>query len=389
MGHGAMRPFRFDGTSLEEIHAWMQGGAGLRGVARAVETLEAMAADLRESQVSLQAALREIGVGWVGTAGAEAGGSVDESQLWSAEATPVVAGSTVSTQNVGDDFSATRSRMPTPQEAELTTIEHVAASSVPIAGPLVDQMWADLKRDHVTNEARQRMNEWQAAASASVGSVRPLPPVPQPVVEAAPTQPAGTEALAGPGSARTVTTTSGQFAGAGPDPVARPVPAAPPLPPRSAPPVVPPRAPSLPRAAQPQGQPAGGQGFVPLPFGGTGPGTAQGRRRAFGPGMYSAEDIARARGGPEARGVAPVDGPQARSAGRGPGGLPAEGPVRGGQEGAATRGGARGGSLLQPAVGGGGARGEEDREHSVRYTDLTDKHFTEGIQRVAPPVIGG
>ena len=44
---------------------------------------------------------------------------------------------------------------------------------------------------------------------------------------------------------------------------------------------------------------------------------------------------------------------------------------------------------MQPAVGGAGARGKDDEEHTDKYADKTDEHFTDGIQRVAPPVIGG
>src|SRR5829696_3534368 len=139
MGHREMRQFRFDGTSLKQIHGWMLGGAGIRGIATAVENLQGMSEDLKESQASLQRALREIGVGWEGTAGAGADGAVDESGTWTVEATPVVADSTASTRSVGYDFQSTRSRMPTPQEAELTTLEHAVASSVPIVGPTLDR----------------------------------------------------------------------------------------------------------------------------------------------------------------------------------------------------------------------------------------------------------
>jgi hypothetical protein len=151
----------------------------------------------------------------------------------------------------------------------------------------------------------------------------------------------------------------------------------------------------------PPGRPgAGGAGFLPMPVGGYGSGaTAEGRRRAFGPGMYSPEEIARARGGAGAGaarvGGVPADGPDG-GAGRPPAkaGAPGVAPAPPSAAGAAgARPGAAaarpgGGSLLQPAFGA-GTRGDEDREHTDKYADKSDEHFTEGIQKVAPPVIGG
>lgn len=404
MGHREMRRFRFDGTSLQQIHGWMHGGAGIRGIATAVENLQGMAEDLKESQASLRRALQEIGVGWEGTAATGADGSVNESETWTVEATPVVADSTASTRSVGYDFQATRSRMPTPQEAELTTLEHVVASSVPIVGPVVDRALADAKLDRVTNEARQRMEEWQTSANASVGSVQPLPPVPQPVVDAAPTQAAATQTVSPPGGGRPVAVTptvpgpavgGGGPSGFGGSPV--PPPVQPPGGFPSSPPVSPSPIGQPPVQPIAPGRPAGGPGVLPMPIGGIGPtGTAEGRRRAFGPGMYSADEISRARGGAgaAAKGGAAADGPESgsRPTGRTAGGALAPG---GAARGAAAEGGVgrgsagRGaGSLMQPAIGA-GASGEDDLEHSDKYADKTDEHFTDGIQRVAPPVIGG
>lgn len=429
-----MQWFRFDGTTIEEIYSWMNhGAAGVKGVTQAVDNLKGMAQDLRQSQESLRDALAEIGVGWEGTAGDVAGSSVNETQEWTAAATPVVESSTDSTQSLGDDFAQTRNGMPTPQEAELTTLEHVAAQSVPVVGPLVDQAWADAKRDQVTNEARQRMYQWQTAANDSVERVQPLPPVPQPVVDVAPTQAAAAEGIGATGSpgpavslpaAQTPVPPGGQppqpLPAGGSPVVPGPGPGRPPVSPGLPPvsPGLPPASPGLPPAAgpgtvgqPPVGQPArppSGQGFMPVPIGGMGSaGTAAGRRRAFGPGMYSAEEIGRASGGAglkggvsEPGGTAGLKGtagpkgtasggPEAagRTAARTAAGPVAEGgPAARGSAGAAA--GRGGGSLMQPAVGAAG-HGEDDGEHSDKYADKTDEHFTEGIQRVAPPVIGG
>src|SRR5215470_17240750 len=200
MEHRSMQWFRFDGTSIEEIHSWMSRGAGVHGVTDAVENLAGMANDLKHSQESLRAALEKIGVGWEGTAGDGAASSVAQTETWSGTATPVVASSTNSTQSIGDDFAHTRNGMPTPQEAEPTVLEHVLALSIPVVGPLADRALADAKRDQVTSEARQRMNEWQVSANTAVDSIQPLPPVPQPVVDVATTQAAAAEATARTGS---------------------------------------------------------------------------------------------------------------------------------------------------------------------------------------------
>lgn len=400
-----MRQFRFEGNSIEEIHGWMLRGAGVRGVATAVHNLEGLAKDLQHSQESLRKALQEIGVGWEGAAGDGAGSSVNESETWSVEATPVVDESTASTQSVGHDFAATRSRMPTPQEAQLSAAEHAAAQLVPIVGPIVDRALADARRDQVTNEARQRMEEWQQSANGSVDGVRPLPPVPQPVVDAAPTNPVGADVVNPTGSSRPVTSLPGGTPPTSPGsppplitgtpPIGR-VPGGPPLPPGQTPPVGPNPVVQPPIGQPPIGQQPvrpGGPGFLPLPLGGVGPGgTAEGRRRAFGPGMYSSDDIARARGTGGAsslKGAAP-DGPEATRAGlrAGPGAV-AEGVPGRAAAAAASSAAGRGGSLMQPAVGGAGSRGEDDEEHTDKYADKTDEHFTDGIQRVAPPVIGG
>jgi PPE family len=430
MEHRQMERFRFDGTSIEEIHTWMHGGAGVKGIAHAVENLEGLAQDLQHSRESLRKALEEIGVGWEGTAGEGAGSSIDETATWTVAATPVVESSTDSTQSIGDDFAQTRTRMPTPQEAELTTVEHVVAQSVPLVGPLVDRALADAKRDQVTNEARQRMNEWQAIANDSVEGVAPLPPVPQPVVDVAPTQAAAAGAVSGTGSAgpagslpstQVPVPPGGQPPAIGGSPVVPgpggPVsPGVPPVSPGSppvSPGVSPPGGSPGPVGQPPVGQPArppSGPGFMPVPIGGIGPaGAAPGRRQAFGPGMYSAEEIARARGGAGLKGVAGAaadpggaaglkgaasGGQEAagRAAAKGTAGAVAEGGpagARGSAAGATGPGASRGGAgLLQPAIGAGG-RGEDDGEHSDKYADKTDEHFTEGIQRVAPPVIGG
>lgn len=147
---------------------------------------------------------------------------------------------------------------------------------------------------------------------------------------------------------------------------------------------------------------------MPVPIGGVVPaGTAPGRRRAFGPGMYSAEEIARARGGAGLKGAAGLTGVSEPGGAAGPKSAASGGPEAAGRTAAKTTigpvaeggpAGARGpagaasgrggGSLMQPAIGAGGY-GEDDSEHSDKYADKTDEHFTEGIQRVAPPVIGG
>jgi len=424
MEHRGMQWFRFDGTSIEEIHNWMNHGAGVEGVARAVQNLEEMAKDLKQSQDSLRAALEKIGVGWEGVAGDEAGSSVGQTETWSLAATPVVESSTDSTQSVGDGFAQTRNGMPTPQEAELTTLEHTVARSVPLVGPMVDRAWADAKRDQVTNEARQRMNEWQASANDAVERVQPLPPVPQAVVDVAPTQAAAAETVSATGSAGPVGSLpaasvpaqpGGQPPASGGSPVVpgpgRP-PASPGLPPVSSgpPPAAGPGPVGQPPVGQPgqppigqPGRPPSGSGLMPVPIGGIGSGgTAPGRRRAFGPGMYSTEEITGAKGGagtPGLKGAAEPGGAAGlkgaasggqeaaagRAAAKGMAGAVPEGGPAGARGSAAGRGG-RG--LMQPAVGAGG-HGEDDGEHSDKYADKTDEHFTEGIQRVAPPVIGG
>jgi hypothetical protein len=412
-----MQRFRFEGNPLEQIHGWMQEGAGIQGLVPALMALKRLGNALTESSRRLDDALAEIGVGWEGTAGEGAAGSTTVVQQSADETTPVVSGTAESTHDLGGEFVSTRSRMPTPAEAELSGAEHAAARAVPIVGPVLDQALSDRRRDEVTNEARQRMYEWQHSANDSVNRVQPLPPVPQPVVDVTPPKPITTEIVDGPSTTRSAAVTPsvpGPVAPGGPPPTfggpPPPVPgpggppAGPGVPPPGGGPTLPPVGqPGPPPLGQPQvppGRPAGGGGGIfPLPVGGYGPGgTAEGRRRAFGPGMYSAEEIARARGGTGAgaapKGGVPADGPDGAGRAAAKGGVPAPGPAAAGAQGAqGARGGAAagrggGGSLLQPAVGG-GARGEEDTEHTDKYADKSDEHFTEGIQKVAPPVIGG
>ncbi|HEY0636318.1 MAG TPA: hypothetical protein VGD67_01610, partial [Pseudonocardiaceae bacterium] len=80
---------------------------------------------------------------------------------------------------------------------------------------------------------------------------------------------------------------------------------------------------------------------------------------------------------------------RARGAAGGPGGMPVDGDEargRGAGAGAAGRGAGQG-SIMQPAVG--GARDEDDQEHTDRYAVESDEYFVGDPHKVAPPVIGG
>lgn len=73
-----------------------------------------------------------------------------------------------------------------------------------------------------------------------------------------------------------------------------------------------------------------------------------------------------------------------------PGGHPAANPAAtraAGSAGAAGTGGRGTGDIMQPAAGRGQGR-DEDKEHKSKYGLVSDEYFTQGIERVAPPVIG-
>jgi hypothetical protein len=401
-----MRTFSFDGNTLEQMHGWMQQGQGIDGIQPAIDALSGLSRDLDNSMDSLRRALTAIGA-WAGPAGDSADGATRQGEEWVLVSTPQVTDSASNTDGVASGFVSTQSRMPSPAEAELTNGERSVASAVPIIGPILDRQLADDKRDRVTNEARQRMRDWQDGAQDSVNGVQPLPPVPLPAVEVAPPRTQGTPVPAGPDLTG--------LAGASPAaPPAPPSPAAPPLVPGSStpplgpvvppgsqqqPPVRPPLLVTPPAPPTPVGPPPVAPGrpivpgvpVMPLPLGNPGAGDTAGRRRAYGPGAFNSEEIARARGGAGAAarggvlGAVPVDdGAQGRAAGvRGEAGAGAGAQGRG----AAAAGRAGAGSIMQPAVG--GARGEDDQEHTDKYAVESDEYFVGEPHKVAPPVIGG
>jgi len=390
-----MRTFLFDGNALEEIYGWMQHGRGLDGIMPAIEALRGLARDLEQSMDSLERALTAIGA-WVGPAGESADGATRQGREWIFVSTPEVAGGAESTDGVASGFVSTRSRMPSPAEAELTDGEHSVVSAVPIIGPILDRQRADEKLDTVTNEARQRMADWQDTAQESVAAVQPLPPVPQPVVDVAPPWFQG-----GPDHTALAGMQPGLPATAQSPPVMNgPGPSGPTSPPAPAPgggrPVLPapqpsshtpPIAPAPPAVGR---QPAAGVPILPFPGLGLDRGDAAGRRRAYGPGVFDAEEIARSRGGggPNAKGVlggTAEDGPNRGAAAKGLATQPAEEPARG--RGVPSRGTTGQGSIMQPAVG--GVRREDDAEHSDKYAAKSDEYFAGDPHRVAPPVIGG
>lgn len=410
MSGSEMRSFSFDGNSLEQIYGWMQQGHGVDGIRPAIDALSGLSRDLEKSMDSLRDALIRIGA-WEGTAGDGAMDAHRQGDEWVVATTPQVTGSAESTDGVATGYVATKARMPSPEEAELTTGERSLLGSVPIIGPLLDRQKADEKRDQVTNEARQRMRDWQDDAQSSVGAVQPLPAVPTPAVDVAPPRPVGTATIPGPVQTEQAgvqaaapplppqaggpPSTGGPVpvvSGSGPG-VPQPAPssgprfgAAPPLPP-AAPPVTQVPAPAAPR---------GGVGvpLLPLPLTGSTGGDEAGRRRAYGPGAFNAEEIARSRGGagagPGRPGVLGAPPDEGRPGAAGKGAVPAgeEATTRraaAGASGAAGRGAA--GSLMQPAVG--GTRGEEDGEHTDKYAEKSDEYFVGEPHRVAPPVIGG
>ena len=57
MSGSRMRTFSFDGSTLEDIQAWMQEGRGLDGIVPAIEALSGLAGDLENSMESLREAL--------------------------------------------------------------------------------------------------------------------------------------------------------------------------------------------------------------------------------------------------------------------------------------------------------------------------------------------
>ena len=155
-----MRTFSFDGNTVEEIHEWMHSGRGLDGIQPAIEALGGLARDLESSMESLRVALTAIGA-WAGPAAEGATSATHQGREWVVVSSPQVTDSAQSTDGVASGFVSTRSRMPSPAEAELSSGERSVLSAVPIVGPMLDQQLADQKRDRVTNEARQRMRDWQ------------------------------------------------------------------------------------------------------------------------------------------------------------------------------------------------------------------------------------
>ncbi len=416
-----MRSFSFEGNTLEQMHGWMQQGQGVDGIRPAIDALSGLSRDLENSMDSLRQALTAIGA-WAGPAGDSADGATRQGEEWVVVSTPQVTDGAQSTDGVASGFVSTRSRMPSPSEAELTDGERSVASAVPIIGPILDRQRADEKRDKVTNEARQRMRDWQDGAQDSVNAVQPLPPVPQPAVDVAPPRPDRTGVVAGP--ERTDLAGVPSPAGAPPAPAGPPPPSggsAPPIvgpgsgssqqpPIGGRPPVLPAPVPPPPPVPGPVAPPVTqvppvrpvvpGVPVLPLPLGGPGGNDTLGRRRAYGPGAFNADEIARSRGGGGAAGAGrggvlggvPADDAHGRAAAArgtvGAAGLPVDGDEHARRGAAAGAGGRAGsGSIMQPAVG--GTRGEDDQEHTDKYAVESDEYFVGEPHRVAPPVIGG
>ncbi|HEY0636773.1 MAG TPA: PPE domain-containing protein, partial [Pseudonocardiaceae bacterium] len=195
---GEMRRHSFEGVSLETMYGWMQSGAGSAGIMPTVMALRGLSHDLDTSVDSLKRALTSIGVGWEGTAAQGAGGAMRQGETWAVDSQAPISTSTQGADDAASGFVSTRSRMPSPAEAELTDGERGLLSGVPLLGPLLDQQAADEKRDRVTAEARQRMRDWQDSAQDSVNAVQPLPAVPQPVLETAPPRPIAGTPVTGP-----------------------------------------------------------------------------------------------------------------------------------------------------------------------------------------------
>lgn len=424
MSEPAMQTFLFDGNSLEEIHQWMHEGQGVDGIQPAVEALSGLAKDLDNSMDSLREALTKIGA-WVGPAGEGANEATRQGGEWVVTTTPQVTDSAQSTDAVASAFVSTKARMPSPAEAELTDSEKSIFSAVPILGPMLDRQKADEKQDQVTNEARQRMQDWQDSAQEWVNAVQPLPPVPQPVVDvAAPQQSPGSGvggvSMTEVATAQVASLPPGMVAagpvpsgsgGPAPSGLSGPPPAvASPLPPGTGRPALP--VPQPPAVTPPGGQvppagrvPGGGMPIFPLPVVGGAAGDTAGRRRAYGPGVFEAEEIARSRGGSGGTiargglgggagavanragvlGAAPDEHANRGAAGSGPAAEADEHASRRGATAGSGRAGS--GSIMQPAVG--SARGEEDSEHSDKYAMRSDEYFAGDPHRVAPPVIGG
>lgn len=392
--------FDFSGVSLERIHAWMQVGDGGDSAREAAEAARGLTEDLHQSQERLGQVLAELDVEWEGTAGDWAAGSTHTMQTWAQDAGPLVTETGTASGEYAGGFTETKSRMPTPDEALLNDREQAIARAVPGIGAIVSKHLADQKRDQVTQEARQRMHEWQDRAADAVAKAQPLPSVPKPVVQIdAPPMPRAAEIDDPDRTGSAAVTPSTPSAPAPPNTPGPGTPA--PTPPSSpgGPPNVPAPVPPPPGGQLPPGTPGGpGAPGTPTPAprpgtpvvvpppagGGTGRGSSSGGRPpGYGRGVFIRDEIANARGAQTGQPGQP--GQPGR--GGAPGGTNTGGAPRAGT-GAASAAGARGGGgILQPAAGR-GTGGDEDKEHKSKYRNVTDEPFTEGIPKVAPPVIG-
>lgn len=373
----------YDGVPLHKIHTWLQLGDGGKSMEQAQQAITEIAEMLRTSQERIMRVMRELGAEWEGDAGDRAGDSTARMVAWQAEADPILAANAQAVDELLGSWLETRSSLPSPAEAELTDREHTLAAAIPGLGPIVSKQLAEERLAKVTREAQDGMHRWHQQATAAVASVAPLPEVPAPVIQ-----------IHDPAAGRPITVDdSGHTDRAGVDPSV-PVTPLPPGTPPGAPATPAPTPPAIP--VNPPGSPGSPGGQPPaLPINPPPPG---GHHPGPGPGTPARPGVpAVVPPGPAGQGSG--RGAQAGGAAPGRPGQPSRGPTSGtpnspgaGGRPAATAPGAgtggRGG-IMQPAVGAGaGAKRDEDTEHKNKYADPDDDPFTDGIPKVAPPVIG-
>ncbi|MCP2259695.1 hypothetical protein LX15_003401 [Streptoalloteichus tenebrarius] len=440
--------YRYEGFDLETKVRWVkQEGAGLSVLQDNADAVRGLTEALYQSENNLRRVLGQINVAWEGSAADAATTAMTRAAKWATESGDTGAISVYQVNNQMQAASFARHDMPEvvakPEYGMGDLAGDTLQAGAKVFGANIDVQTNFDKQVAARREADKKANsvlrEYESSSRAVLAGIEPILEPPKITVETAdsstPPPPSSVDSWQSDRTTGRNTTVSPQGDVVTPPNRVSPPPVAPPdgnrppaiTPPTNFPPPVRvdplPEPRPLPTPTPPP--PGGGPSPTPVPVpppgfrppgGGWRPGEAPGRqgggpgRVPVGPGVPGGDRAGGGgrsggvgggpRGGMPGGGVLGAGGAgeahRGSPFGRGPlsGGVIGEaGPgARGGVAGGAAGGAGRGGSIMQPAVGGAhgaGARGEEDGEHTDKYAEQTDEHFLDNIPLVAPPVIGG
>ncbi len=397
-GDYGLSDLRFTGYTNSDLAAQVDGlrdGAGPETFYNAVGALVSLAEGLAETDKTLRAQLKEIGVSWQGEAAGGGTDATENASIYADEATSPVQDSAKSVDSQGATFSTTRNAAPDSGVLRGPTEESLGDKVAGLFGHTTDHA----KDVRATNQARDQavdgLNNYQSSSSAALRGSQALPVPPGMNLVAQPVeQPIGTTHVQG-------FTPGGGLNPAGGGPVTGGGPGAP-VPTGSGGGL--PTSGGLPGAGNPGGLPGNTTGVGPFGTSGspTVPGAGPGGLRTpLSPlAMGEAAAVMGAGGaggaGAAAQGERTVRGGGTPGATRTPGkggtplGAAPEEEARAARS--AERFGARtgrpGSSIMQPAAAGGRrGEGEEDEDHVRRYgIDSGDVFDDDRV--VAPESIG-